>query len=123
MVSAASENRELCPAPPWRRTSSQAGDCRSRHSSSGENPTGCDLAGVVRGGGKGHRDPIRSGHDVPGVSPAEAAAKKKSLHASQRDTPRVKRKRRQFQKEVAQLDVKRFKFLDESSVNMSLTRL
>ena len=28
-----------------------------------------------------------------------------------------------FQKEVAELDVKRFKFLDESSVNMSLTRL
>ena len=35
----------------------------------------------------------------------------------------MKRKRRVFQKEVAQLDVKRFKFLDESSVNMSLTRL
>ena len=34
----------------------------------------------------------------------------------------MKRKRRVFQKEVAELDVKRFKFLDESSVHMSLTR-
>lgn len=34
----------------------------------------------------------------------------------------MKRKRHLFQKEVAELDVKRFKFLDESSVNLSLTR-
>jgi transposase len=35
----------------------------------------------------------------------------------------VKRKRSLFQKEVAVLEVERFKFLDESSVNLSLTRL
>jgi transposase len=35
----------------------------------------------------------------------------------------VKRQRTLFQKEVAELDVTRFKFLDESSVNLSLTRL
>ncbi len=35
----------------------------------------------------------------------------------------MKRKRGLFRKEVAELEVKRFKFLDESSVNMSLTRL
>ena len=35
----------------------------------------------------------------------------------------MKRKRRLFRKEVAALDVQRFKFLDESSVNLSLTRL
>jgi len=34
----------------------------------------------------------------------------------------VKQKRRLFQKEVAEMDVERFKFLDESSVNLSLTR-
>ena len=34
----------------------------------------------------------------------------------------MKRKRRVFQKEVAELNVKRFKFLDESGVNLSLTR-
>jgi transposase len=35
----------------------------------------------------------------------------------------VKRKRSRFQKEVAELDVKHFKFLDESSINIDLTRL
>jgi transposase len=35
----------------------------------------------------------------------------------------VKRKRSQFQKEVAELEVKHFKFLDESSINIDLTRL
>jgi transposase len=60
---------------------------------------------------------------VPRVGAAQVAAKKKSLHASQRDTPGVKRKRSLFQKEVAELEVERFKFLDESSVNLSLTRL
>lgn len=57
------------------------------------------------------------------VGPAETPAKKKSLYASQRDTPRVKRQRRAFKKDVAERDVSRFKFLDESSVNTSLTRL
>lgn len=35
----------------------------------------------------------------------------------------MKRKRSLFQKAVAALEVERFKFLDESSVNLSLTRL
>jgi transposase len=77
----------------------------------------------VREGGKGKWDPSRSGHDVPGVGPAQIATKKKSLHASQRDTPGVKRKRRRFRKAVAELNVERFKFLDESSINLDLTRL
>jgi transposase len=60
---------------------------------------------------------------VSRVGAVETTAKKKSLHASQRDTPRVKRKRRAFRKQVAQQEVSRFKFLDESSVTTSLTRL
>lgn len=35
----------------------------------------------------------------------------------------MKRKRRQFQKEVTRLAVEHFKFLDESSINIDLTRL
>jgi hypothetical protein len=35
----------------------------------------------------------------------------------------VKRKRRQFQKEVAELAVEHMKFLDESSIHIDLTRL
>lgn len=61
-------------------------------------------------------------YDVSGISPAEVALKKKSLHASQRDTPAVKRKRAKFKKEVATLEVGCFKFLDETGVNLSLTR-
>jgi transposase len=60
---------------------------------------------------------------VSRVSAVEVATKKKSLHANQRDTPRVKRKRTWFKKKVALLEVEQFKFLDESSVNLSLTRL
>lgn len=36
---------------------------------------------------------------------------------------RVKRKRSRFRKAVAELDVKHFKFLDESSINIDMTRL
>lgn len=35
----------------------------------------------------------------------------------------MKRKRSQFRKEVSELDVKHFKFLDESSINTDMTRL
>jgi len=49
--------------------------------------------------------------------------KKKSLHSSERDTPRVKRARRAYQQQVSQLDVKRFNFVDESGVNLAMTRL
>jgi transposase len=77
----------------------------------------------VREGGKGNQDQIGSEHDVSRVGAAQVAAKKKSLHASQRDTPRVKHQRSKFQKEVADLEVKHFKFMDESSVNIDMTRL
>jgi transposase len=60
---------------------------------------------------------------VSGVGSAEVATKKKSLHASQRDTVSVKRKRRRFRRRVAKLAVEHFKFLDESSINIDLTRL
>lgn len=57
------------------------------------------------------------------IGSAEVPAQKKSLHASQRDTASVKRKRSRFRKAVAKLDVEHFKFLDESSINIDLTRL
>jgi transposase len=50
-------------------------------------------------------------------------AQKKSLHASQRDTPRVQRQRRRFRQKVQAWNVRHFKFLDESSVHIGLTRL
>jgi transposase len=63
---------------------------------------------------------------VPGTEDFELAAKKKSLHDSQRETPRVKALRRDFQTQfvdtLGEL-VKRLKFLDESGAHLGLTRL
>jgi transposase len=77
----------------------------------------------VRDRRKENEDQVGPEHDAARVGPIAVAAKKKSLHASQRDTPKVKRKRTQFRKEVNELDVKHFKFLDESGINIDLTRL
>jgi len=63
---------------------------------------------------------------VPHVAGLGAAAKKKSLHDSQRETARVKRLRRQFAQRVTQelgARVRRWKFIDESGVHLGLTRL
>jgi transposase len=63
---------------------------------------------------------------VPGVADFRLAAKKKSLHDSQRETPRVKELRQDFQTQfvdtLGEL-VKRLKFLDESGAHLGLTRL
>jgi transposase len=63
---------------------------------------------------------------VPGIATFEIAGKKKSLHDSQRETPRVKALRQDFQTDfvepLGQL-VKRLKFIDESGANLGLTRL
>jgi transposase len=56
----------------------------------------------------------------------ELKRKKKSLHDSQRDTPRVKRLRREFSKQVEQELGKlilHLKFIDEIGANLGLTRL
>jgi transposase len=48
--------------------------------------------------------------------------KKKVLHAQQRDTPEVQKKRRAFRREVAEIDPKHLVFVDESGVNTAMTR-
>jgi DDE superfamily endonuclease len=53
---------------------------------------------------------------------AGVAAQKKSLHASERDTERVRQARAACQEEIAALDPQRFKFIDESGVNLAMTR-
>ena len=50
------------------------------------------------------------------------AAQKKSLHAAERDTERVKALRRDFLEALQHEDVTRFKFVDETSVNLTYTR-
>jgi len=51
------------------------------------------------------------------------ATKKKSLHASERETPRVQHARTAYRQRVATLDLRRLKFVDESGVNLAMTRL
>jgi transposase len=63
---------------------------------------------------------------VPDIAGLGAAAKKKALHDSQRETARVKRLRRQFAQRVAHdlgARVRRWKFLDESGAHLGLTRV
>jgi transposase len=47
--------------------------------------------------------------------------KKKSRHASERDTPEVKKRRREFRKEVDSIAPKRLVFVDESGVTTAMT--
>ena len=60
---------------------------------------------------------------MPLTTSARAAEKKKSLHACERDTARVQQARADYQKAINRLDLRRGKFVDESGVNLALTRL
>jgi transposase len=57
---------------------------------------------------------------TPGTGPATT---KKSLHASERDTPQVTLARSAYRKDITALPWERFKFVDESGVNIAMTRL
>jgi transposase len=59
---------------------------------------------------------------VPGAEEAGAAAQKKTLHASERDTPRVQRRRRRWAAEAKQVPAKKLVFVDESGANTAMTR-
>lgn len=63
---------------------------------------------------------------MPGTEDFEFTSKKKSLHDSQRETPRLKALRQDFQTQfvepLGEL-IKRLKFIDESGANLGLTRL
>lgn len=53
----------------------------------------------------------------------EVATKKKSLHASERETERVLKMRDEYQDEIESIAVGRFKFIDEAGSNIAMTRL
>jgi transposase len=63
-----------------------------------------------------HSDPL------PGLTAPEAATQKKSLHASERDTERVRTLRAAFWETVKALDVHRLKLVDESGATLALLR-
>jgi transposase len=48
--------------------------------------------------------------------------KKKSLHAQERDSPRVQRQRRAFKKKLAQVDPDHLVFVDETGATTAMTR-
>ena len=52
-----------------------------------------------------------------------APTKKKSLHAAERETPRVQQARTAYRQRTATLDLRRLKFVDEAGVNLAMTRL
>ncbi|MGA2477110.1 MAG: IS630 family transposase [Terriglobia bacterium] len=58
---------------------------------------------------------------MSGIADAGAAAQKKSLHASERDTPRVKALREEFRQSVAKVNPRKLVFVDESGANTALT--
>jgi transposase len=60
---------------------------------------------------------------VPCAAAPGLATQKKSLHASERDTPRVQQARQDYRWRITALDLQRLKFVDESGVNLAMTRL
>ena len=63
------------------------------------------------------------GHDVPCAPAPGITPQKKSLHASERDTPRTQQARQDYRQRITALDLGRLKFVDESGVNLAMTRL
>ena len=60
---------------------------------------------------------------VPRLEMPGAAAKKKSLHATEREMPRVQHARALYRQRLATLDLRRLKFVDEAGMNRAMTRL
>lgn len=48
-------------------------------------------------------------------------SKKKTLHAAERDDPKVQAKRRRYRRRVARIDARRLVFVDETGVNTAMT--
>jgi hypothetical protein len=76
---------------------------------------------VHRGRG-GNRGPSQCANAVPWPAAPGATAQKKSLHASERDTARVQQARAIYRQRLTALDLRRVKFVDESGVNLAMTR-
>ena len=82
----------------------------------------CHAGGIAGPVGRRRRTGRGPNHGLEGVAGAGFAAKKKGLHAAERDTGRVKGLRRAFLEALPGEDVTRFKFVDETSVQLAYTR-
>jgi hypothetical protein len=63
------------------------------------------------------------GHHGPCPPAPGVPTKKTSLHAIERDTPRVAQARAAYQQRTATRDLPRVKCVDEAGVNLAMTRL
>jgi len=63
------------------------------------------------------------GHDVPCAQAPGLTPQKQALHASERDSPRIQQARQDYRRRITALDLWRLKFVDESGVNLAMTRL
>jgi transposase len=61
-------------------------------------------------------------HDVTRPPALGVAANKKSLHGAERDSERVQQARTNYHEMIGSLNVSRLKFVDESGVNLAMTR-
>jgi transposase len=59
---------------------------------------------------------------VPARTALGVATQKKSVHAAERDPERVQQARADYQALMQPFDLQRFKFVDESGVNLAMTR-
>jgi len=72
--------------------------------------------------GGSDRHPCQRADDVPGGAPLGIPTSKTSLHATERDTERVQQARADYHALIQAFDLQRFKFVDESGVNLAMTR-
>jgi hypothetical protein len=72
--------------------------------------------------GQRHRGARQSRHHGPGGAAVGLTSQKTSLHATERDTPRIQQARADDRQLIATLDVRRLKCVDESGVNLAMTR-
>src|SRR5262245_54854580 len=78
---------------------------------------------------KNSRMKSHAGISAPSADPrwaahfsASASRGKKTLHATERDSPRVQKERRRFLRNVKKLPARKFIFLDEFGTNLGMTR-
>jgi hypothetical protein len=83
----------------------------------------CDPGGTLGPTPPPARVASQYGHHVPCPPAPGAPAKKKSLDATARDTPRVQQARAHYQQRTASLDLRRVQCGDEAGVNLARTRL
>lgn len=73
-------------------------------------------------GRRGDRGAGQRADDVPRAAAPGPTPPKQSLHASERDTPRLQQARQDYRQKITAFDLRRLTFVDESSVNLAMTR-